>query len=108
MLSCLIMQHECPALCVFVCVQVCVCLSVSKYVHLHAWMNSPHHHAQLLHVPQAVAVSAVMIRGHSVQQQVFICLSCHDTLICGDYDEQTPQLYLLFLLLYESLRKAGC
>ena len=72
-----------------VCVLVYVYLTVSKYVYLHAWMNSPQHHTQLLHVPQAVAVSTVSIRGHRVQQQwwqVFICLSCHHMLIWGDDD----------------------
>lgn len=52
-----------------VCVQLYVYLTVSKYVYLHAWMNSPQYHTQLLHVPQAVAVSTVSIRGHCVQQQ---------------------------------------
>ena len=47
--------------CVCLCVQVCVYLTVSKYVYLHAWVNSPLHHTQLVHVPQAVVVSVVMI-----------------------------------------------
>lgn len=87
------MHHQCPAA-VCACVQVCAYLTVSKYVYLHAWMNLPHYHIRLLYVPQAVALLTVIIQGRSVQHQFFICLSCHHTFICGDYDKQTPQMYL--------------
>lgn len=77
------------------CVQVCVYIWQCVNVYLHAWMNPPHYHTPLLNVPPGILLrQQLWFEDVPCSSRFFICLLCHHTLICGDYDRRTPEPYL--------------